>query len=613
MDLPRPLQLSLFVAASALALIALVFGIDRMTNAGEVLGDVEVIGVDLGGLDEQAAIDRLEDLEADLLDAPIVVEVAGHEFSLDPSDIHFDIRERDIVSTAMQNGRSGNVAKQFGWWLGRFGGDRAALALAFDYDEEALAEIIRDWEIEGIAQPAFPGEVWVEDGNVVYSYPAAGTGIEPESAMELITAALSDPSRRRLTLPTRFLEPQVTDEDVDDAVLEAQAIIGGDVTLSNAEHGTSVVIPRSVIAEALEVVIDETSGAPSFTFSLHREPLVGYVTALGPSLETEPVDAEILIDVETDEVSLLPSVPVLEPDPNALTPAVWDAIEAGSRAGDLPYREGRDAEFSTADAEALGVKELIGEFTTFHACCQNRVINIQLIADMVDGTIVLPGEEFNLNEIVGKRTSAKGFVCAGAIVAGELVEEGEVCIGGGTSQFTTTMYNAAFFAGLEDVYHSPHSIWFSRYPEGREATLGWTEPNLIFKNNTENAIVVRTTHNSTSITAKIYGDNGGLIVEAGLSNRYNYTGARGPIVRKNPALNLAGPGPGCSAANPVTVQNGTGGWSVDIYRYITHPDGTETTETWSWHYTGYYKYQEYNDDDPDCEPPPPDPDPDPDP
>ncbi|HSM02336.1 MAG TPA: VanW family protein [Acidimicrobiia bacterium] len=609
MDLPRPVQLSLFVAASALAMIALVFGVDRMTNAGEVLGDVEVIGVELGGLDERRAIERLETLESHLLESPVVVEVAGHEFTLRPGEVHFDVRESDIVATAMQNGRSGNVANQFGWWLGRFGGDRAEVALAYDYDEDALAEIIRDWELEGIAQPAYPGEVWVEDGNVVYTYPAEGTGIERDAAMDLIRTALADPTRRPVTLPTRFLEPAVTSEDVDDAVVVAQQIISDDVTLSNSEHGTSVVIPRRVIADALEVALDETADEPSFAFSLRPEPIVDYVAALGPLLETEPVDAEILIDVETDEITLVPSIPVQEPDTNAITTAVWDAIEAGSRIGDLPYRVGREAEFSTTDAEDLGIKELIGEFTTFHACCQNRVINIQLIADLVDGVIIPPGEEFNLNDIVGRRTTAKGFVCAGAIVGGELVEEGEVCIGGGTSQFTTTMYNAAFFAGLEDISHTPHSIWFSRYPEGREATLGFPEPNLIFKNNTPNAIVVRTSHTSTSITAKIYGDNGGLVVEAGLSNRYNYTSPRGPIVRKNPELDLDGPGPGCSAADPLTVQNGTGGWSVDIYRYITRPDGTETTETWSWRYTGYYTIREYNDDDPDCVGPPPPPDP----
>jgi len=590
----------MFVAASALALVALVFGIDRMTNAGEVLGDVEVIGVDLGGLDQQGAIDRLQELEADLLAAPVVVEVAGHRFDLDPAAIGFDIRERDIVDTAMQNGRSGNVANQFGWWLGRFGGDRAQVALAFDLDEDALADIIRDWEVEGLAQPAYPGEVWIEDGNVVYAYPAAGTGIEAATATDLIRTALADTTRAPITLPTRFLEPSITDDDVDEAVAAAQRIVTGDVTLANADHGTSVVIPRRVIADSLEIVLDETSGDPSFAFSLAREPIVDYVTALGPSLETEPTDAEILIDVETDEVTLVPSVPVSEPDPNLVTPAVWEAIESGSRTGELPYRVGREADFSTADAEALGIRELIGEFTTFHPCCQNRVINIQRIADLADGTIVLPGEVFDLNEVVGRRTTAKGFVCAGALVGGELVEEGEICIGGGTSQFTTTLYNAAFFAGLEDVSHRPHSVWFSRYPEGREATLGFPEPNLVFKNNTPNAIVVRTSHTSTSITAKIYGDNGGLIVEAGLSNRYGYTGIVGPIVRKNPDLDVPGPTAGCNAGEAIEVQSGSGGWSVTVYRYITHPDGTETTEEWAWHYTGLAKIKEWNDADPDC-------------
>jgi vancomycin resistance protein YoaR len=412
-----------------------------------------------------------------------------------------------------------------------------------------------------------------------------------------------------VVLPTRYLEPSITDSDVDDAVEKAQTIIGGDVTLANQELGTSIVVPRRVIADALDVVLDATVEDPVFTFSFRREPLRDYVAALGPSLETEPVDAELLIDVETDEIAIVPSVPAKEPDPTQLGPAIWGAIESGSRSGILPYREGREAEFSTAEAEALGIRGLIGEFTTFHACCQNRVVNIQLIADAVDGTIVLPGEEFNLNEIVGKRTSEKGYLCAGAIVAGELVEVGEVCIGGGSSQFTTTMYNAAFFAGLEDVYHTPHSIWFSRYPEGREATLGWQDPNLIFRNNTEHAIVVRTSHTATSITAKIYGDNGGLIVEAGLSDRYNYTGIRGPIIRRNPDLNVTDPPNGCKPNKPITVQNGTGGWSVDVYRYITYPDGTETTETWSWHYTGYYKIQEYNNNDPDCNQQDEDPDP----
>ncbi|MEX1207572.1 MAG: VanW family protein [Acidimicrobiia bacterium] len=600
---PRPLQLSLLVAASALTLIAVVFGVDRLTNAGEILGDVEVVGVNLGGLDERAARSRLEDLETDLLASPLQVEVDGHEFFLDPAEVSFDIREQDLVDIAMSNGRSGNVANQFGWWLGRFTGGDADLTLAYDFDQSALVDIISTWEVEGIDDPADQGEVRVVNGNVEYTYPSPGTGIELATAVDLLTAALADPRREVVTLPTRFLQPKVTDDDVDEAVSEAQQIIADEITFTNAELGTSVVIPPRVLAAALQVTLDEEADDPEFEFSFDRNPIATYLSALGPAVETEPVDAEIQIDVATDEVTLVPSIPVREPDPDLLTVALETAIADGTRAGVLPYRDGREAEFSTEDAEALGIKELIGEFTTYHACCQNRVVNIQLIADVVDGVVIMPGEEFNLNQIVGQRTTEKGYRCAGAIVGGELVEEGAVCIGGGSSQFTTTMYNAAFFAGLEDVAHTPHSIWFSRYPEGREATLGWQNPNLIFRNNTENAIIVRTTYTPTEITAKIYGDNGGLVVEAGLSNRYNHTSARGPVVRKNSSLVPSGPGAGCSPSTAVTVQSGSGGWSVDVYRYITHPDGTETTETWSWHYTGYYTIKEWNDNHPNCDPP----------
>jgi hypothetical protein len=235
-----------------------------------------------------------------------------------------------------------------------------------------------------------------------------------------------------------------------------------------------------------------------------------------------------------------------------------------------------EAEVSTQDILDLGITEKISEFTTFHNCCENRVINIQLIADAVDGVMVAPGETWSLNEHVGERTREKGYVPAGAIIGGS-VEccDSPINIGGGTSQFTTTLYNAIFFAGMEDVAHQPHTIYFSRYPEGREATLGFPEPDLVFRNNTDAYVLIDTSHTDTSITVKFFGDNGGIEVEAGLSDRYNFTGVR----RRVEYTTDVTPG-------EERVQPGSGGWAVDIYRYITYPDGTETTEEWTWQYTG---------------------------
>jgi vancomycin resistance protein YoaR len=97
------------------------------------------------------------------------------------------------------------------------------------------------------------------------------------------------------------------------------------------------------------------------------------------------------------------------------------------------------------------VKEVIGTFTSRHPCCAPRVTNIHRIADLVDGHVVLPGERFDLNEITGPRDRARGFVDAPQILEGEFVDR----IGGGISQFVTTMFNAVFFSGLKDVEHSP--------------------------------------------------------------------------------------------------------------------------------------------------------------
>lgn len=606
--LPPPVRLSLLVAGSLVAMVLLVYGIDRVSNGGEVLGGVVVDGVNIGGLDEEAALARLRDLESALLARTVPVTVAGRQFALDPSLIGFTIDEQTIVDHALDNGRSGNLLDQFAWWLGRFGSGDRELDVVYDYDAGALVDIINEWEAEGIADPAFPGDVTVEDGAIVYRFPADGTGIDTEQAVEALTAVLAVPDAPVVNLPTRVIPAPLQDSDIETAVVEARRLLDGDVTLTNAEFDRSITIPASVIGEALEVARDDSEDTPLFRMTLNTQVVADYVAAFGPSLETDPTDAEIQVDIETDTVTLVPSTPVMEPDPAALVDAVRAAASAPDRTGVLPYHEGRDAPFSTAEAESLGIRELIGEFTTYYPCCAARVTNIHQIADDVDGTMILPGENFSLNDVVGKRTVAKGYVCAGALIGGEVVEEGEICIGGGTSQFTTTIFNAAFFAGLEDVYHMPHTIWFSRYPEGREATLGWRDPELIFKNNTSNAILIRTSHTDTSVTVKIYGDNGGLSVEAGLSNRYNYTSPR-EQTRENPdeaQLN-------CKAAQATVVQEGTPGWSVDIYRYITYPDGNQITETTTWHYEGYWEIREYNPDgigidgdlDPGCKPPSP--------
>ena len=151
-------------------------------------------------------------------------------------------------------------------------------------------------------------------------------------------------------------------------------------------------------------------------------------------------------------------------------------------------------------AQALGIRQVIGEFTTKFRPGQDRVKNIALISELTRGAVIEPGERFSVNDFVGPRTQAKGFVSAGMISNGVFVDS----VGGGISQYATTLFNAAFFAGLDFIEYQSHTIYLSRYPFGREATVSYPAPDLVLENNTPYGVMLWPTTTDTSITVKLY-------------------------------------------------------------------------------------------------------------
>jgi vancomycin resistance protein YoaR len=158
------------------------------------------------------------------------------------------------------------------------------------------------------------------------------------------------------------------------------------------------------------------------------------------------------------------------------------------------------AAFTTEMAQSLGVKEQIGSFTT-HFAATPSATNIRVVAAKVDGAVVEPGATFSLNDYTGPRGTAQGYVPAMVIEGGQFVP----AVGGGISQFATTMYNAAFFSGVQDVHHQAHSYWISRYPAGREATVFDGLIDLAWKNDSDTGVYVQTTWVQGSITVTFWG------------------------------------------------------------------------------------------------------------
>ena len=152
-------------------------------------------------------------------------------------------------------------------------------------------------------------------------------------------------------------------------------------------------------------------------------------------------------------------------------------------------------------AGQLGIKEMVATFTTHHPAGAPRVANIHKMADYVRGAVIEPGETFSINSYVGPRTISRGFVDAPIIGEGNRFDSD---VGGGVSQFATTTFNAAFFAGLEIPEYQFHTIYITRYPYGREATLANPHPDLKIKNTSPYGVLIWTSYSGTDITVSLY-------------------------------------------------------------------------------------------------------------
>jgi vancomycin resistance protein YoaR len=576
-------RLILFVAVGVIGAILAIYGIHRAASAGKVIGSVTVGDVELGGLTSDQAATAAVGLETRLIEERAPFQVNEQPLELEPQSIGFDLDENDIARRAMLIGREGNAFEQFGWWLGHIF-TPVELPLQATLDSAALETVLSSWDELAVGNPPFEGGVELA-GTVPHAvYPRAGEYIDRSVAPSLILASLSELTRTTTTLPTTIHIPTMTNADIDAAVVTTEEILSDPIQLINAEQERTLTFSPEQLASALIVTVD----SQGVIFGFDEERVNGLLDDVRADLEEAPVDATF--SVGDFRVSVIPGRKGTLIDTRQTIDQMLAASQSSGRNGFLPIVEGADPETTTEELEALNIHHLVSQFTTYYDPNQPRVTNIQLIADETDGALLRPGQTFSLNEYVGERTLEEGYVEAPGIEGGELVPS----VGGGTSQFTTTLYNAVFWGGYQDVSHKPHSFYFSRYPLGIEATLFFPEPDLKFRNNTNSGLLIKTSYTDTSITVRIYGDNDGRFlrgeqrggettirvvesggagarkVEATTTEPHAYTEPPDPLIRGNPELGIN---------ESETVQTAAQGFTVEVTRRITVGDDV-TERTW---------------------------------
>src|SRR5579859_6655400 len=149
----------------------------------------------------------------------------------------------------------------------------------------------------------------------------------------------------------------------------------------------------------------------------------------------------------------------------------------------------------------MGVKELVSTYTTEFGGVPNRIHNVQVVSHLIDDTLIAPGATFSFNGTTGDRNASKGFLEAPVIINGELTTG----LGGGVCQVSTTVFNAAYDAGLNITARTNHALYISHYPQGRDATVNYPDVDLKFVNDTGHWLLLRTFVNSYSLTVDLYG------------------------------------------------------------------------------------------------------------
>ncbi len=284
------------------------------------------------------------------------------------------------------------------------------------------------------------------------------------------------------------------------------------------------------------------------------------VIAAKTGADGAPVDATVkLVD---GRPKVIPAKPGVKLDAARISADFLAALKkTGAERSLTVQAEVANADFSTKDAEKLGIKEKISSFTTEFPYAEYRNINIGRAAQLVNGTVIKPGETFSLNGVVGERTAENGFTTGFMISNGIFKED----LGGGVSQMATTSFNAGFFGGMTDVEHKPHSFYIDRYPVGREATVAWPSLDMAWKNDTPYGVLIQsgirraTPSTQGSVTVTLWSTKYWDITTR-TGERYNFTS---PATRTLPA------GDGC------VPNRGYGGFDIDVWRYWRkHANGT---------------------------------------
>lgn len=448
---------------------------------------VSVSGIDIGAKTKVAAINDLKLQMSKKVQSKINLTAKTASISISPKGAGISVDFEATIEKAPK--RTPNPIYLFSLLT-----SKTDLRPTLKIDKEKFIKALRPLEIRTTKSPRDANIIYRElEPQVVSSL--SGTEIDRKKAIKVVKNSWL--KKNVIELPMKKVKPKASAKDATALLEFARQAVSEPLTI-NVSAQPILITPTEIAASLAFRTSSGKSG--ELTPIWVKENFTQQVGSRWSKFVREPINASFVMVDGSPRVQ--PSMDGSDVPDSKLNEAVIPAL---SKMGTLRVAsvvpELVKAKVTTEMAGGLGIKDVIGTFTTNYPYAEYRLINIHRAAQWMDGTIVQPGEIFSYNKAVGERTEARGFVPGIMIDNGVFKKD----LGGGVSQVATTLWNAAWFSGLELVQHKPHSFYISRYPAGRESTVAWPNVDVKFKNNSGHAVFVDTSFTKSSVTVSIYG------------------------------------------------------------------------------------------------------------
>ncbi|MEU3272319.1 VanW family protein [Saccharomonospora sp. NPDC006951] len=534
------------LAGAAVVVFVVLYAADLMFSIGDVPRGVTVAGVDVGGMSRLAAEATLKEELGPRLSRPVAVKAGDVTAELSPREAGLGLDWQRTVEQA------GSQPLNPLTRIASFFTTREVGVVSTSDDHALRAEITRIAGervnrdvVEGDIR--FRGVSGVPNGVEPYA-------VEPRRGQRLVDVDAAMTAVKDVWLESKFVEwtvdvtpPKVNSGEVH-KVLDntVRPLVSAPVTV-RGDGGDAVLTPRT-ISRALRFAPEEGS----LRMSVQRDPLRDAVRPGLVGTEKSPKDARI--EFAGSSPNIVPS----EEGRNinwerTFAPLLDVATKPADRELPVAYDVEKPA-LSTDAAKDLGIDEVIGEFST-SGVSGDAAKNVAAMARSVNGALVRQGETFSLDARTGPRTASQGYVRAPVHEDGT----GRRVIGGGVSRFTSTLYNAAYLAGLKDAGHTAHRHYSDRFPPARDAVSlrdDGSGVDLAFTNDLAKGVAIQTQVSGSTVTVRIWGTPQ-YRVESDTGERTDYRPA--PLTRdEGPRCRPSAGSPGFTVSDTRTLYDRSG-------------------------------------------------------